>query len=127
MPPWPPCWAPTHVLTPRGRFCEQRVLEGHGFDSVGMYLARAPYLVRQICKGITSIVSRGSHEPRTFCSRYITEALQHIGVEGFEGMDPLATSPSMVHRALIRGLREHGGSEVLAVNPYKRGLLMQAP
>lgn len=111
------------------RFCEQRALEGCGFDSVGMYLSRAPYPIRHLCSGIARIVSR-DHESgpsRTFCSKYITEVLKHIGIEGFEGMDPASTSPSMVHRALVGAVRRNGGGEVLAVNPYKRGLLLQVP
>lgn len=60
------------------------------FDSVGMYLSMLPV---QVWYG---------GESRTFCSKYVTQALQAAGgVVQVEGLNPNIVSPSKLYRALV--------------------------
>ena len=105
------------------KFCTEKSAAGIEFDAVGMYTSRMPFLCRRVAGLLASAVRR-KHHASTFCSKYVTEVLQHIGMTGFEGLDPSNMSPSSVHRVVASVLQSSMGSASLATTtPYKRALL----
>lgn len=101
------------------QFCTDHALRGVDFDGVGMYTARLPWVLRSI---VGSFVKMGD-DSRTFCSKYVVQVMQHIGVKCFEDLNPSTSSPSMVHRVLKNSdIMEHG-ENILGTTPYRRGLL----
>jgi hypothetical protein len=75
------------------RFCQDAQARGLGFDTLGMYMC----LVHPRCMHRASLDTG-----RTFCSKIITEALQHASVAEAEGLVPSATTPSGLYSA-VRG------------------------
>lgn len=96
-------------------FCTDHALKGIEFDGVGMYTARLPGFIRYL------LLNGKTSENKTFCSKYVVQVMQHIGVDSFMDMDPSATSPSMVHRVLKDDNLIQ--SDVLGTTPYRRNLL----
>ena len=70
-------------------FCVQSHNEHHAFDLWGMLLSKMPIAIRRPSR-------------RTFCSRYVLEALQQSGRPEFAAHDPVLASPSSLH-ALLSG------------------------
>ena len=90
------------------------------------HMSRMPFVCRRIASFFASAVHLGRQPARdsTFCSKYVTEVLQHIGVEGFGGLDPAGMSPSSVHRVVCGIVQSSMGSaSLVATTPYKRSLL----
>jgi len=101
------------------QFCMDHASRGVDFDGVGMYTARLPWVFRAI---VANFVKTDDNS-RTFCSKYVVQVMQHIGVECFRELDPSTSSPSMVHRVLKNSdIMEHG-ENILGTTPYRRGLL----
>jgi hypothetical protein len=75
-------------------FCDRAYRAKVRFDPVGMILCATP---------LPRMASRRPTD-RTFCSRYLLEALQTTGRPEFMRHDPTTTTPS----ALYKILREHG-------------------
>jgi hypothetical protein len=69
-------------------FCARNARDGVGFDQFGMFASILPVHVS---------VAR---KDRTFCSRLVTEALQHGGVACVQHLDPARTTPSGLHAVL---------------------------
>ena len=69
-------------------FCQRAHAQAHRFDGVGMVCSILPVTVRR-------------PEARTFCSRYICEALQASGRPEFLGISPCLMSPSKLHTKLV--------------------------
>ena len=70
------------------KLCQDRYAQSFQFDAVGMYtLPLSSYLN----------LSRAKH---TFCSKHCTEVLQTAGVKAALMLDPSATTPSALQRAL---------------------------
>jgi hypothetical protein len=97
------------------KYCEKVFKEGVKFDGLGMYCARLPTLIR---KTITSDTQK-----TTFCSKYVSNILKHIGVDGFQDVDPAAMSPSFVHRLLMSRI-EH---PIISTTRYKLSQLVVPP
>lgn len=106
-------------------FCMEHASIGVEFDGVGMYMARMPRVLRTAVRTIQSTLwgSRGSPgssggrgagarekgiAESTFCSKYVTRVMQHIGLDAFESMDPDGTSPSMLYRVVSQGMVSQG-------------------
>lgn len=77
-------------------FCEHAHRTGVVFDPVGMVLSSVPLAAPW--------VAARRPADRTFCSRYLLEALQATGRPEFTRHSPATTTPS----ALYRILKEHG-------------------
>jgi hypothetical protein len=74
------------------RFCTEAVKDGYTFDNMGMYYA----LVHPgACAHKSSARVRS-----TFCSKIITEALQHAGIGEVSGLSASAMTPSRLYTAL---------------------------
>ena len=102
-------------------FCAQQARRGIEFDGVGMYCARLPAFLRSV---ISSLRGNGGVE-HTFCSKYVVEVMQHIGIDCFLGIDSSNTSPSMVHRILSTNYTTDTPLNVLfGTTPFRRDLLM---
>ncbi len=99
------------------QFCIDHSLKNINFDGLGMYTARLPGVLRGLIR------SFGNSGNKTFCSKYVVQMMQHIGVDCFMGIEPSTVSPSMVHRILQENLEESGENAVLATTPYRRNLL----
>lgn len=69
-------------------FCENKTKNKTKFSMVSMLLSSLPF----------QIVTR--NEKYTFCSRYITEALQAGNVENTKNLNPMLTTPSSLFAAL---------------------------
>lgn len=105
------------------KFCCDKANAGIGFDAVGMYTSRLPFVCRKAIALLASVASR-KRVDSTFCSKYVTEVLQHISMPGFSDFDPSNMSPSSVHRAVTSLLQSSmGSSSLVATTPYKRELL----
>jgi len=97
------------------RFCRDAEARGLGFDAVGMYL----------CPVHPGCLHRASLDTgRTFCSKIITEALQHAGVAEADGLLPSATTPSGLysavrasHRRMCHSVRLAGRAHALVFQP----------
>ncbi len=75
------------------RFCREIHNHALGFDTMGMYL----------CLFHPGCFHRNSLDVgKTFCSKVITEALQHACVAEVDGLDPSSTTPSGLYH-VIRG------------------------
>lgn len=95
------------------------VLDSHnrcvGFDGTGMYLAALPVSIRS------------PRPDATFCSRYVTEALQAAGLECVQGLNPSIVSPSKLFsitgaagdKRNVGGSVEHKQRAFLSSNTYK--------
>ena len=68
-------------------FCQAAFKAQVRFDMIGMALSRIPIGLRK-------------PSDRTYCSRYVIEALQKSGRAEFNKLNPLTTSPSTLHTAL---------------------------
>lgn len=73
------------------KLCQDRAASALAFDAWGMFTLPLSSLLG---------VERRDH---TFCSKHCTEVLQTAGVKSVAGVDPRATTPSGLRRAL-RGL-----------------------
>jgi hypothetical protein len=69
------------------QFCQHAHREGVGFDYAGMVMAYLPYSPRQPAD-------------KTFCSRFIVEALQQSGRPEFAHAHPPSVTPSSLHELL---------------------------
>lgn len=109
----------THDQERKAReFCIDHSLKKIEFDGLGMYTARLPGVLRAILGAFSS-----SGKEKTFCSKYVVQVMQHIGMEWFMGVNPSTTSPSMVHRILQENLENDGENSILGTTPYRRNLL----
>lgn len=73
----------------------------------------------KLCEVIEKMKSEG-----TFCSKLVTLALQHAGIEEFAHLDASQTSPSTLYRLVSA---EAFTSEVIAAAPYRQQLLAARP
>ena len=69
-------------------FCARAHENKVGFDNFGMFLSVLPFRFLP------------AYGDRTFCSRYVTEALQHGDIEHVRGLDSRSVTPSKLHAAL---------------------------
>jgi len=70
------------------KLCQDRYAQSFSFDAVGMYtLPLSSYFSLK-------------REKHTFCSKHCTEVLQTAGVKAALSLDPGATTPSALQRAL---------------------------
>ena len=70
-------------------FCVNAHKAKIGFDMLGM-----------VCSSLPMGLLRGSPRDKTFCSRYILEALQQSGRQDLLDFNPLTTPPSTLYYAL---------------------------
>ena len=70
------------------RFCDSSHSSRVGFDLTGMLLSYLPFALRR-------------PSGKTFCSRYIAEALKQSGRPEFSSLEPLCTTPSGLHGVLF--------------------------
>lgn len=91
-------------------FVREKHNAGVSFDKMGMVFAALPFEVR-----------RRPHD-MTFCSRYVTEALQDAGLQCVQGLNPSITTPSKLYNVLLRGTRDRG---VAGSVQHKQNLLKQ--
>jgi hypothetical protein len=70
------------------RLCQDRAASALAFDAWGMFTLPLAGVVG---------LDRSEH---TFCSKHCTEVLQVAGVKAVAGLDPRATTPSALRRAL---------------------------
>lgn len=75
-----------------------------GFDAYGMYLAMLPLQVK------------ASNDTVTFCSKFVTQALQAAGICDVEGENPNIMSPSKLYKLLQQ---DYEGRAVLGSVPIK--------
>lgn len=68
-------------------FCEKAHASKTRFDTLGMYMSYTPF------GGTTP-------QTKTFCSRYIAEALMSSGRDEFRTLSPTTTTPSSLHRII---------------------------
>ena len=68
-------------------FCERAHNAKTQFDTLGMYLSYTPF-------------GGGTPQSKTFCSRYIAEALMSSGREEFRSLRPTTTTPSSLHKTI---------------------------
>lgn len=101
------------------KMCVDSAARGIKFDSVGMYMVGMPRFCKKMFGLSSSSSSTGRGTETTFCSKYVTNILQKIQVEGFETLDIDSVSPSMVHRLLLKNCN----LQVVANTPYKLDLL----
>ena len=95
-------------------FCRSASAQNLRFDNWGMWRSWFPRaLVCTCCDSSSGL--RG----RTFCSKIITEALQHAGVREVETLLPAATTPSILYQALSSSSRV-----ICSSVPYKRKALL---
>lgn len=81
-------------------FCRSASAQNLRFDNWGMWRSWFPRaLVCTCCDSSSGL--RG----RTFCSKIITEALQHAGVREVETLLPAATTPSHLYKAVAPSSR----------------------
>lgn len=71
-------------------FCKRHHENKTSFDGLGMILSMSPLSLNRCPRN------------KTFCSRYVTEALKATGRDEFMGMDPCRTTPSSLYRILYR-------------------------
>jgi hypothetical protein len=69
------------------KFCSNAHASLIGFDLTGMILSYMPFSLR-------------NPSDKTFCSRYIAEALRHSGRPEFSTLHPSCTTPSSLHAIL---------------------------
>ena len=79
------------------------------FDSDGMYFALLPFSVSTTPKN------------KTFCSRYVTEALQTAGINCVEGIDASLVSPSKLYKLLTE---DNAGRQVMSTVDFKKNKMM---
>ena len=100
------------------QFCNAAVKNPYPFDNWGMYLAS----VHPGACAHRSSARVGS----TFCSKIITEALQHGGVREVYGLSPSAVTPSRLYQAIMKSDRRvchtvrpmmRGGTTLLEMEP----------
>lgn len=91
------------------QFCQAATSWGMGLDQYGMYRS---YYGCGCCEPSSRMAGQ------TFCSKIVTEALQHGGVGEVERLNPATTTPSRLYDAVYRSPRVVCGSV-----PYKRNLL----
>lgn len=96
------------------KMCVDSAARGVQFDSIGMYMVGMPILCKHVVAMTKTTVNKGGMET-TFCSKYVSNILKEIGVEGFTMTDIDSTSPSMVHRILMKNCNR----QVVATTPYK--------
>ena len=125
-------------------YCAEHASRGVEFDGLGMYMARMPKIFRDVIDVFRDTRKR---KDSTFCSKYVTGVMQHIGIKSFMCMDPAGTSPSLLHRCITgtggsSSSHHHslttaavdamdieesgvssGGGGVMAPPPYRTGLL----
>ena len=75
------------------RFCTEAVKSAYAFDNLGMYLA--------LVHPGACVHKSSARVGRTFCSKIVTEALQHAGIDEVGGLSPSAVTPSRLYAALI--------------------------
>ena len=94
------------------RFCTDAVARKIGFHNIGMFSA----YIRPRCIAGTPSTQLGS----TFCSKIVTEALQHGCIKEVSGMNPSCVTPSALYTALR-------GSERLSIGsvPARHKQLIQ--
>ena len=81
-------------------FCRSAVGHALCFDDHGMWGSWfAPVFGCSACEASSQQVGR------TFCSKIITEALQHAGVREVEALLPAATTPSCLYKAIAPSSR----------------------
>ena len=122
------------------KYCSDATASFVGFDDVGMYTSRLSQPIKSMCRGVWGTCSaisrlflyRGHQQKQnvevTFCSKYVTCALQYAGIVGFERLDANATSPSQLYRFVSALAQEKGInnriSTLLTVTPFRRDLLL---
>ena len=92
------------------RFVTTNSQNNIGFDFNGMLASLLP--IRTVRASPTS----------TFCSRYVTEALQYAGIESVAKLDPLITTPTKLYNTLTK---DPNRKPVVHTVPHKHGLLLK--
>lgn len=93
-------------------FCMTQVNKHVAFDEVRMYSLYLPRIIRGL------IPRRG-----TFCSEYITMALQAGGMQEVANTDASTTSPSALHRIMSQKRSTH--TQCFSTVPHKMNLVVQ--
>ena len=88
--------------------CSDRHAMAYSFDAINMY-------TMQLSSYFT--MDRSRH---TFCSKHCTEVLQVAGVKAVAGLDPRATTPSALQRALTMSGVFHTDRIDLRIEPVRK-------
>lgn len=94
-------------------YCKKAAKSGVPFSSSAMYVSYLNNSWISACCG---------HKNGTFCSMYVTEALQAGNVMELRGIDARTMSPSLLYRIL-----KASQSTCLSVVPYKMNVLLSMP
>lgn len=97
-----------HELDSLTKFIKSKHDAKVSFDKFGMMFASLPFQVWS------------PSDSKTFCSRYVTEALQAAGLECVQGVNASITTPSKLYNILKRGTSSRG---VAGSVQHKQGLL----
>ena len=91
------------------KLCKDRFTQSYAFDAIGMYtLPLSAYMG----------MNRDHH---TFCSKHCTEVLQVAGIKAVAALDPKATTPSALQRALAKtGSVLHTDRIDLRIEPIRK-------
>jgi hypothetical protein len=72
------------------QFCKNAVKEGHRFNQASMFKSLLPFSIAAPAYG------------DTFCSKYVTEAMQAAGIPAVQGLNADITTPSKLYNVLLQ-------------------------
>lgn len=81
------------------------------FDHIGMFCASLPFHVPRLGW-------KGGDE-KTFCSKYVTDALQRGGVECVQGLDSRIVTPSKLYKVLTQNAKAGADVSIIGSVAYK--------
>lgn len=100
------------------KFCEQKAKGNVQFDSWGMYSSWLAACIPGPLRRCLAPVCFQTN--RTFCSRFVTEALQAGDIPEVRGVDACLMRPSLLHKRLSTSTRK-----CFSTVPYKMLLMTQ--